>query len=61
MKLYTVDFKPVWPVGGHLFIYADSIEEAMTIASETVTHTEIQDIEEVSEKKGVVSYDSGEY
>ncbi len=61
MILYEVNFVPMWPVGGHLFIYADDMEEASRIAVETVKHTEVTSIIEVPMIKGVMSYASGDY
>ena len=62
MKIYKVDFDPVYPVPSGLIIVAETIEEAMEIAKETITHTDPIDIEEVESKKsGVIYYASGDY
>lgn len=61
-KLYRVDFKPVYPVGGCLILLARNMEEATQIASRTIKHTKEFDVEEVDIcQSGVVQYDSGEY
>lgn len=62
MKIFTVDFKPVWPVGCALIIAAEDITQAEEIAKQTIAHTSEFSITEIdiSEPK-VVLYNSGEY
>jgi len=62
MKIYTVDFEPMWPVGCCLVIQARSVEEATEIAKETITHTDVFTVtQHVDKKPGVVVYISGDY
>lgn len=64
MKIFTVDFKPMWPVPSCCIIAAKDKEEAFTIAQETIKHTTItiEDVTEVNIKKsGVIKYESGNY
>lgn len=62
LKLYEVDFKPMYPVGGWLIILAYDICEAQNIAKETITHTDKITVQEViMDKPKVVLYDSGDY
>jgi hypothetical protein len=62
MKIFSVNFEPLWPVGGCLIIAAEDIEEAKSIAKETITHTdEFEVIEEDISKSGVIIYLSGDY
>lgn len=62
MKLFTVDFKPMWPVGCCLILLANDEDEAKQIASKTIKHTKEFTIKEIdmSESK-VVEYMSGDY
>ena len=61
LKLYDVDFTPMYPVGGHLYIFAESLEEASKIANDTVKHTKVESVREIKIEKGVMSYESGDY
>ncbi len=62
MKLFSVDFSPIWPVGGCLIIKAESLEQAIRIAGDTIGHTDEFKVKEVSmETIGVVVYLSGDY
>lgn len=62
MKLFKVDFKPVYPVGCGLVILAETMHKAEIIATATIVHTDIFDIEEISMgEAGVVFYQSGDY
>jgi hypothetical protein len=63
MRLYTIDFKPVWPVPCGLVVLANNEEEALELARETVKHTEVRGVLVVQEldKPKVVFYESGEY
>ncbi len=60
LKLYSVDFEPMYPVGCHLFLYAKDIGAAVALTKETVL-TKVKSIKEVPYKEGIVSYDSGDY
>lgn len=61
-KLFSVDFKPMWPVGCSLIIIADDLIEAEKIASETIKHTKEFKIDEVDMAQSkVVIYQSGDY
>lgn len=46
LKLWEVDFEPLWPVGNCLIISAETKEEAMKIAAKTV-YTTIHKITEI--------------
>lgn len=62
MKIWKVDFKPMWPVGGCLIIAAPDYETAAAIAARTITHTHVNSIEEVNiDKPCVIEYMSGDY
>ena len=62
MKVYKVDFTPVWPVPSGLIINAKNIREAKKIAKETIKHTTDFEVREINIKEsGVVFYESGEY
>lgn len=62
MKLYSVDFEPVWPVGNCLLIFANNLKQAKEIASGTIKHTDVFEVEEVKmNKPGVILYMSGDY
>ena len=63
MKLFKVDFKPMWPVPAGLVILAENDDELKSIIAKTVTHTtQIYEIKEIPmDKSGVVFYESGEY
>ncbi|MFW5793593.1 MAG: hypothetical protein ACOCWC_04865 [Bacteroidota bacterium] len=62
MKLWNVDFEPLYPVGSCLIILAHDKNQAREIASNTIKHTTVFEIEEVPmDKPLVVVYQSGEY
>lgn len=63
MRLYTIDFSPMWSVPCGLVILANNEEEALELARETVKHTEVGGILTVQEldKPKVIFYESGEY
>jgi len=63
MKLYTIDFNPMWPVPCGLVILANNEQEALELARETVRHTEVRGVLKVQEldKPKVVFYESGDY
>jgi len=63
MRLYTIDFSPMWPVPCGLVILANNEEEALELARETVRHTEVRGVLVVQEldKPKVVFYESGNY
>jgi predicted O-methyltransferase YrrM len=63
MKIYIIDFDPKWPVPSGLVVLAESEEQALEIAKETVKHTDVRGIVEVYEvdKPGVIFYEDGDY
>jgi len=63
MKLYTVDFDPMWPIGCCLVIVAKDKKEANKIAKETIAHTDEFVVKEVKMTSPgfVVKYLSGDY
>ena len=63
MRLYKVDFKPMWPVPYGLVILAENDDQLKDIIRKTVIHTTvINEIVEIDmNKSGVVFYESGDY
>ena len=63
LRIYSVDFDPMYPVGGHLILAAKDEDEGMKIAQDTITHGgEIKGLTEiVVMQSGVISYDNGDY
>lgn len=62
MKIYSVIFEGVCPVGNGLIIAAPDAETCKEIASQTITHTPDFSIQEVDiSSPCVVYYDSGDY
>ena len=62
MKIFTVDFEPIYPVGCCLVILAKDIDEAIEIADNTIQHsTPFKVTEFDSTKPGVVIYLDGNY
>jgi len=62
MKIWSVDFNPVYPVGGCLIINARTKEDAHEICKETIKHTNAWRITEVGiAEEGVIVYRDGEY
>jgi hypothetical protein len=62
LKIYTVRFAAVWPIGNCLVIAARSKKEAEEIAGKTILHT--KDFEVKREKldgSKVIVYLAGEY
>jgi len=63
MKLYKVDFEPMWPVPSGLVLLAENDEQCKEIIKKTITHTDkIYEIVEIPmDKPLVVFYESGDY
>jgi|JI9StandDraft_1071089.scaffolds.fasta_scaffold11497_10 hypothetical protein len=62
MKIWKVNFKPLYPVLSCLIIAAPTPEKALELAEATCTHTQIIGIEEVDiSKPCIVLYESGDY
>ncbi len=62
MKIFSVEFDPMYPVPCGLIIAAETEERAKEIAENTITHTKIKSIVEVDiSKECVVFYESGDY
>jgi hypothetical protein len=62
MKIYKVDFEPVYPVGCCLIIAANTIGEAKKIAARTIAHTKEFTVKEVKiDEPKVIEYQSGDY
>jgi hypothetical protein len=62
LKLWNVDFEPMYPVGGCLIILAYDEAEAKRIASMTIQHTAVFTVEEIPmDKPSVIIYQSGDY
>ena len=62
MKIFKVEFKPLWPVPCGLVIAANDLDEAISIAHNTVKHTDDLTVDEVDiEKSCVIFFESGNY
>lgn len=62
LKIYNVDFEPIFPTGYKLIIVANNIEEANVIASNTITHTTEFEVTEIKiTEPQVIVYESGDY
>jgi len=62
MKLYEIDFSPMWPVPSGLIVLAKSKKQALKIAKETLTHTEPREATLIKmDKPKVVFFESGNY
>lgn len=62
MRIYSVIFEPVWPVGCGLIIAAHGIEECDKIARETIAHTNEFTITEMDiTEPCVIFYQDGDY
>lgn len=67
MKIYEVNFSPIWPVPYGLIICAKNKEEALEIAHKTIKHQpkseiDLEDVYEVKiDKSKVIFYESGDY
>lgn len=62
MKIWRVEFTPIWPVGGCCIIAAKDKAEAERIARKTITHkTDIAIFEVPVKSQGVIVYLSGDY
>ena len=62
MKIYKVEFEPMWPVGCCCIIAANNPMEARSLAKETITHTDEIKVKEVKiDKPVVIEYQSGNY
>ena len=63
MKIYTVEFTPLWPVPCGLVIAAESLEDAEAIVRDTLTHCTVWKVHEVDLTGGarVIFYESGNY
>ncbi len=64
MKLFEINFEPMWPVPCGCIILAEDEKEALKMAKEVITHTKIsaEDITEYDMTKSkVVFYESGDY
>jgi hypothetical protein len=61
LKIYRVEFEPIWPVGCCLIIAAMSQEEAEEIASNTCWTDTFKVTEVELIKSQVIEYMSGDY
>ena len=62
MKLYEIDFSPMWPVPSGLIVLAKSKKSALKIAKETLKHTEPREATLIKmDKPKVVFFESGDY
>lgn len=62
LKIYEIDFDPMWPVPSGLIVLARTNSEAMKIAYETIKHTQpIKATLIKADKPKVVFYESGDY
>ena len=62
MRIYSVEFEPMWPVPNGLIIAAHGIDECDKIARETITYTTEFTIKEIDiTEPCVIFYESGDY
>jgi hypothetical protein len=62
MKIYKIDFDPMYPVPCGCIIAANGIDECDKIARNTITHVKEFKIIEVNiDKPCVIFYESGDY
>ena len=62
MKIYEIDFSPMYPVPSGLIVAAKSKKGALKIAQEVIKHTKPIGIKEVNiNEPCVVFYESGNY
>lgn len=62
LKIYTVDFEPVYPVPCCLVIVAESLAQAKEIAANELYHTDEFTVKEVEiTAPQVIVFESGEY
>lgn len=62
MKIFTVEFTPLWPVPCGLVIAAENQEQAEQIVRETLTHCTVWKVNEVVlDTPKVIFYESGNY
>lgn len=61
MRVYSVDFVGMYPVGNCLIIKANDFQEAVTIAKETLFTSEYTIKEVDLSESGVIIYLSGDY
>jgi len=63
MKVFTVQFSPLYPVPCGLIIKADTLQGAEDLAKKTITHTSNITVEELvlTDDDQVLFYESGDY
>ena len=62
LKIYTVEFIPIWPVPSCLILAAGSQNEAEQMAKEKIKHTDVFTVKEVIiEQPRIIKYLSGDY
>jgi len=62
LKIYSVDFECVWPVGCCLILTAYNSNQARRIAQKQITHTDKFKVKEIKlDKPKTIKYLSGEY
>jgi len=62
LKIWKVEFRPVYPIGGCLIVAAYNEAQAKEIAAATLTHTAEFEVKEVAVLgPGVIEYMSGDY
>ena len=62
LKIYEIEFEPMWPVPSGLIVLARTNAEAMKIAKETIIHAEPEKATLIkADKPKVVFYESGDY
>lgn len=62
LKIYEIDFVPMWPVPCGLIVLAETKAKAMKIAKETIKHTSPKGAKLIkSDTAKVIFYESGEY
>ena len=63
MKIFTVQFDPLWPVPNGLIIKAKTLQGAEDLAKKTITHTNNITVKEIvlTNDDQVLFYESGDY
>lgn len=62
LKIYKVEFEGVWPVGNCLVLAAYDQEQAEEMAKNTIKHTSIMAVNELTiDEPQIIEYISGDY
>jgi hypothetical protein len=62
LKIFSVEFEGVWPVGNCLILAAYNQEQAEKMAKHTILHTDVMVVNEMTiNEPQVIKYLSGDY